>query len=620
MSARAWLLCAGLACAVASGARADGAGTASGTTASGARPIAVSVHRSSVRLDLGRGTPIAGTPADNAPLPAGPVRLRAVRDEVLSLQLALRGGPRAVSIRATPPAGTRVDVFVERGVPVTKASVSTVARPTGPGLYPDPLVPTSTVHVPAEPGVSVLWIDVWTTPEALPGVHEGRIEIDGAPAVELAVEVLDLRLPSTEAARLGAVSFGSFLERRARNPARFMEWMQLAHAHRLTVELMHTRVATAADGALDWARWADDYAPLIDGRAFTAALGYHGPRSGLPTGRFVIPLSDRVPSPRTNQLLPREPERWSRELKRWEQEVERRGWLELPEATQWIVFINSLDEPRHASMLESLRTYGELIHGAHLVDRQRVAMRLDGPFAQGAEGWSDARIIEELGPAIDLWAVCGGTPWIPWRKLARAREQDPREQIMFYASNSSGEPATPPVVLDAELSHLRAWGWVVKRYALAGALNWEVDFRPGCATDPLCSTYGLNTDATLIYRGEELGRGFDEPIASMRLKMLRRGAEDAALVALLEAHDPDAARDVLERIVPAAMGDGHGAEGPGSWPTEGLAYERVREEILDRLLGRPVASAPRGAPWVWAAAGALVLGLLSLLLRRARRA
>lgn len=588
-----------------------------------AAPPAVTVHRASVRFDLARGVPIGGSAEDAAPLPSAPLRLRGVRDEVLTFQLAVRlptgtGEAGRLAIEAVAPAGTRIEIFAEHGVPVAQPSVSTVARPLGPGLYPDPLVPTSTISVPAEPGVAVVWVDLWITPQAAAGVHGGRVRVGDAAPIELAVEVLDVALPAADVARIGAVSFGSLLDRRARSPQQFQAWMQAAHAHRLTIELMHTRISTAADGALDWARWADEWAPLVEGSAFTSTAGYQGPRAGLPIGRFVIPLSDKVPGPRTAALLPRDPQRWSQELKRWEGEVLRRGWLARPEATQWIVFINSLDEPRHASMLESIRRYGELIDAAGLADRRHVSMRIDGPFAQNAEGWSDRRIVEDLAGAVDLWCACGGTPWIPWSLLSSLREDDPHEGLMFYASNSAGEPATPPLVLDAELTHARAWGWVIRRYGLAGALNWEVDFRPGCAQDPLCSTYGLNSDANLFYRGEELGRATDEPIASMRLKMLRRGAEDAALVSLLEARDAEAARALLERMVPEAMGDGHDHEGPGSWPTEGAAYDRARDEILDRLTGKVPPSPPPGAsrPWL---IGGVALFLAFLVVQRIRR-
>jgi hypothetical protein len=590
-----------------------------GATAAHAQaPLTLEVLRSSVRLDLARGTRLGGSPGDTATLPS-PLALRIARDEVVSFQLALRGTSTTTPIRVTAPPGLDVTVYAEHGVPVAKPSASTVYRSLGAGLYPDVLIPTATVTVPPAPGVAVLWIDVWAPREAAPGTVRGRIEVAGAPTVELSVEILPLTLPIVDVARLGAVSFGSLLERRARSPERFWQWMQLAHAHRLSIELMHVRPSTTAEG-VDWARWAEDWGPLADGTAFTAARGYRGPRAGVPTPRMVVPLSDRFPSPQTAQLTPSDPAGWSRELARWEAEATRRGWLGRPESTQWIVFINSLDEPRSESQLRALIRFGELIDAAALADRRHVAMRVDGPFAQQVEGWSDARILEALGPAVDLWAVCGGTAWSPWNLLEARRVEAPTEGLMYYASSSSGEPATPPIVLDAELAHARAWGWLVREYELAGALNWEVDFRPGCAADPQCAGFGLNGDATLIYRGEDVGRATDEPLPSMRLKQLRRGAEDAALLAMLAERDADTARAVQDLMVPAAMGDNHPPEGPGAWPIEGLAYDRARDVVLDYLLGgsshlslaavRPeVPSDPltRGGGWPTVA---LVIGVL----------
>jgi hypothetical protein len=553
------------------------------TAAHAEAPLTLEVLRSTTRLDLARGTPLGGSPADVPTLPS-PLALRIVRDEVVSFQLALRGTSTTAQIHVTPPPGLELTVYAERGVPVTKPSASTVYRSLGAGMYPDVLIPTTTVAVPAPPGVAVLWVDVWAPREATAGTVRGRIEVAGAPAVELSVEVLPLALPPVDVARLGAVSFGSLLERRAQSPERFWQWMQLAHAHRLSIELMHVRPSTTADG-VDWAGWADAWGPLADGTAFTAAHGYRGPRAGVPTPRMVLPLSDRFPSPHTAQLTPSDAAGWSRELARWEAEATRRGWLGRPESTQWIVFINSLDEPRSESQLRALIRFGELIDAAQLKDRRHVAVRVDGPFGQQVEGWSDARILEELGPAVDLWAVCGGTAWSPWNQLEARRVAAPTEGVMYYASSSSGEPATPPIVLDAELAHARAWGWLVREYELAGALNWEVDFRPGCAADPQCAGFGLNSDATLIYRGEDVGRAAGEPLASMRLKQLRRGAEDAALLAMLAERDADTARAVQDLMVPAAMGDNHPPEGPGAWPVEGVAYDRARDVVLDYLMG-----------------------------------
>src|SRR5687768_10957968 len=191
---------------------------------------------------------------------------------------------------------------------------------------------------------------------------------------------------------------------------------------------------------------------------------------------------------------------------------------------------------------------------------------------------------DELGAVVDLWNVHGAPYTIPWSLLERRRKLH-GEKVSVYFSNTSGEPAIPPTTIDAPIDGLRAWGWIAARYRLDGMLNWEVDFTSGCAKNPNCAPGGLNLDATLIYRGHELGERFDQPIASMRLKMLRRGAQDAAIWHLLDEVDPDTARQIAEVMVPRALGDEIPNEGFGAWPQDPVTYERARAAMLDRLTG-----------------------------------
>jgi hypothetical protein len=318
---------------------------------------------------------------------------------------------------------------------------------------------------------------------------------------------------------------------------------------------------------------------------------------------------------------PSDPGRWSRALAEWERLAIDRGWLDRPNATRFLVFINALDEPKTEAALRALASYGDRITEAHLRDRRHVSFRTDGPF--GVPGWSPTRVLGLLS-SVDLVDVCGGVPWSPWSELERARSSRPELGVMFYASNTAGEPATPPVVLDSPLPGARAWGWLIGRYGLRGALNWEVDFQAGCVEDPLCAPgRSMNLDALLIYRGQEVGRSTGEPIPSLRLKELRRGAEDLELLHLLEERDPAAAKTLLLRMVPAALGDGPARHGPGSWPIDPAPFERARDAILDRLTGksaeidldrvRPFGHEPQ---WISLAGAAALFGLGVFLGRR----
>jgi hypothetical protein len=281
-------------------------------------------------------------PQDPAPfeLRVDPLRLTAARGEVVAFQLVVTGSPGPHRVAVTPAvddAGNAsplvLSTFDARAIDVDSPSVSPRVFSLGPGSYPDALVPTATVTVPHAAGLAVLWVDVFVPAATAPGVHEAAVLV-GEREVPLEVEVLDVTLPEADVARLGAVNFGSIAERGKRDPALELRWMQLAHAHHLSVELMRPVPAIDDAGTAEWAGWVERVRPYVEGSAFTAARGYVGPRPGLPTTRFVIPLTDWWPVPATDAHLPSDPARWSRALAEWERAVKGAGWFDRPNATE----------------------------------------------------------------------------------------------------------------------------------------------------------------------------------------------------------------------------------------------------------------------------------------------
>lgn len=517
-----------------------------------------------------------------------PLRMRAVRDEVVAFYVLASGAPGAhpVSVElksATSSVGPVAETFVAHGIRIDAPTTSDFVHSLGKGLYPGPLEPTSTATVPAQ-GVAMIWVDVHVPLGTPAATYSGALHV-GPSSLPLEIEVLDVDMPRRDAARLGTVNFGSLLMRGHEDIRIERSWMQMAHAHGLSVEILRPHPKVSEDGDIDWEGWASRIGPYIDGSAFTAAEGYHGPRAGVPTTRWVMPSTDWWPV-EAKDRLPSDPARWSAGLKAWETFVESKGWFDLPEATTWILFVNSLDEPHDPETVETLAKYAPLIEAAGLSDRSRVLFRVDGNFGQKIEGYDDARMAEVLDPVTDLWNV-HGAPWtIPWARLVKLRRES-HDRVMVYFSNTSGEPALPPTVIDAPLVGLRAWGWIVKRYDLEGILNWEIDYwSDECPGNPRCSPGGqMNLEANLIFRAEAYGGPHGAPWPSIRLKALRRGAQDAALLSLLQQSAPDTAGLIAAAVVPNALGDQVPGTGPGAWSMDPWTYERARDAILDRLVG-----------------------------------
>jgi hypothetical protein len=573
-------------------------------------PLVTAVYPLGVRFDLSNGRLLDPSDVDVVRGASmlervdRPLVFRALKDEVVAFEVLVfgAGGTRKVSVVGLDPA-IRAQVFFLRGIRVDKPSQATNAHTLGRGVYPDALIPTSTIAVPELPAVTMMLVDLFVTKAAKGGVHRGALAIEGATPIPIAIDVLDRSMPDRDVAKIEAVNFGSLLALEKRHPERYREWLQLAHAHHLTIEVMRIVPSFKLDGVVDWNRWASRVQPYVEGSAFTSSAGYVGPRAGRPITRLVTPLAEWWPmQPSEDGLMPSNEVRWTSALRQLEEVLLVRGWLSRDPGTEWIIFINGLDEPKTDAKLRALKAYGELIDRAKLIDRKHFTVRADGVFGARVPGWSDEKKLESLAHAVDLFNLHGATDTAP---IGLLREHGSR--AMFYASLSGGEPAIPPIFLDATVLGARAWGWIVVRYGLDGAMNWEIDLTEGCVENPRCSEGGaLNLDALLVYRGHEVGRAQFEPIPSLRLKMLRQSAQDALLWSLVQEKDPKAARRFAEEVIPRALGDGVLANERGLWPRDPRKYEAIREAMLDRLV-----SEGRDRPDVRMAVWAVVLSSIA---------
>lgn len=555
-------------------------------------PVTLHAYPELVRLDEASGVWLeaARSAADlrASTLSLEPLRLEAERDEVVAFTLRVSGPAAALPVKWAPgaaPGGAstpvQLEVYEARAVAVTEPSAGLFIHSLGPGRYPDVLVPTSSVTPMPPPGGATLFIDVWVPAEAQPGVHDLWLRV-GEEKIAIEVDVGPSLLPAEDLSGLGAVSFGSFQERLARDPEAFLAAVQLLHAHRFNVELISPwRPRLGPGGAPDWEGWADSVAPYLDGSAFTETFGYRGPRPGQPVTRFVVPVTEKWPSPPRGGR-PMEPRAFVEALLAFEGLGVRRGFFRPDAAPEFVMFINDLDEPKTPEAFDSLASYAPLLEALEV--RERIVFRVDGPFGARIPGWSDPEAVRRLAPVLDAVALCGGPPWLPRAGLDELERERPDSRLLFYASNTAGEPSIGPVVVDAPLTGLVAWGWIVRRNRLRGALNWELDFRPGCHVNPRCSGEAQNLDATLVYRAEAFGGPAGHIYPSWRLKALRRGAQDVALLRRLEASAPEFAERLVRLVIPHRLGEG-AREGLGAWPQDPRSWARIRAALRAELRG-----------------------------------
>ncbi len=571
----------------------------------------------------------------------GTVRLLAAGNEVVAFQVVVDGGPATgVSLEVSDLAGPttlaaaeHVRRFKEWFVQVTGESAfcgfagEGYVSSLGPGWYPDPLIPLDEAvgegfgqpfAIPdganAIPGqtAAAFWVDVLVPAGTTAGTYRGTVTVrsSGATtALALELEVRDLTLPAENHAGLGSVNYGGLAfdvlwgEPDPPHPDGVERWFQLAHAHRFELDA-HWLWPPVEDGvAVDWELWRDLWAPFMTGSAFTAARGYWGPSPGEPIRRFTLPQDFNWPSADGDgDHRPDDVAFWQQSLRELEAVMIGEGWT----GVEAQLFIHPTDEPRTQEQFDLIAHYGQLLDQAGLVDRGHVTFRADLGFFRNVDwvmdGWTTDTIFAEVGPAVDLWNVVASVYSLD---QAAARERvaaHPDEGWWFYTSCCAGEPAVGSPYLEGEALSLRTWGWVTFRYGLEGAVTWEVDGgRTGideasCWTDPMCSGYGINGDALLVYVGEPVGLPANQPVASIRLKNLRRGSQDHEYLWLLAEHDGSRERAdaIAAQVVPHALDDGLDEESPppGPWAHSPVAFEDARRHVADLLAGdsAPVAA------------------------------
>jgi hypothetical protein len=156
------------------------------------------------------------------------------------------------------------------------------------------------------------------------------------------------------------------------------------------------------------------------------------------------------------------------------------------------------------------------------------------------------------------------------------------------------------MMLDVPAVDLRANAWIAARYGVARWFYWESTYwfddgrggaRPDGGFDPfaVAETFHdadgdwANGDGILVYPGKQIARGMIDygsmtVFASVRLKNLRRGIEDAAYIALAREADRAAADAIVRRVIPRALANA--PEGSrAAWPERGAAWIEARRAL-----------------------------------------
>jgi hypothetical protein len=545
------------------------------------------------------------------------VALTALRGETVAFQVVVIAGDAAiehptVTVEAfgrhsDGAPGPFADVFREHYLRVDRRSRNERrpdeslgweprARPADDqtlGDVPDALLPPGEDGAPplSRPAVparetGAFWVDLFVPETSQPGEYAAVAVVrgDGVVLAKLTVR-LTVRAPILPYRATGAFAYyePTRLESRIGDGlAVERQLWQLLHAH-------HIDALAPLARASDVERLRAAY----DGTLFTAAEGYVGPGARVPPSVVALGAYGALGEPSEDALA----------------RVDAMA-AALPAAID-DVFVYAIDEQCHSPLAANWRT---ALSTRPAAARVRVGQTCDAPPARQA---ADVTIV-------------------PAQAFARAMPAEARaagRRAWIY----NGElPHTGTLLLDADPRGLVADGWISAAFGIERWFYWESTFWDDDnagghgAIDPFATAESFHNksgdaalcDGLLVYPGRQrapfAAGSFGAPrvLPSLRLKALRRGIEDAGLVALAAREHADDVARIVARALPAALDEAR-PDRPAAWDAPGATFVTARD-ALRALASNAAPMAPAEVRAAFEALAATRVRTISLPARRLR--
>jgi hypothetical protein len=529
------------------------------------------VSPATAALARGEANPVWG--------PGHPLRLFAMRDEVVAFQIAVQGPTRSaeVGVEGLDPA-IGVERFVEPFLDVQRSSERGSENTLGwhggaapaagrfVGWQPDPLIPVELAPAWAPWPMTiaagqngVVWIDLTIPRDLGPGLRRGQVVVraagEPAASIPLELEVLDAAMPAHPIRTWLFYGRDDLAKRGGDVEASASQLLALFHRHQVTG---FDSVNSVADVRRDL--------PALDGALYTAARGYAGPAAGVGDGLVVLGAYGTFHAATPEHLG---------EVEAIADELAAHGIFDRADVVLY-ADDERCDSPAGAgwrALLASSRDEN--------ARRVRVAWTCsDDPARQ----------------PVDVPIVFAGE--YDSRRVAAARAVG--KEVWIY---NGYRPASGSLLTDTPATDLRTFGWIaaaagIRRWFIWNTDAWSDGNRGGHgAFDPfVTAATGHNDDegstlmgdGLLVYPGRQLGRfaehslGFPGVVPSIRLKNLRRGIQDAGYLQLARAAARDEAETIARVLLPRVLAEAR-IDAPPAWSDDGATFFRARE-ALARLI------------------------------------
>ncbi|MFN7998523.1 MAG: DUF6067 family protein [Bryobacteraceae bacterium] len=552
----------------------------------------------------------------------GQVSLSAARNEFVAYQILVQGPAEGVAVSASDLRGPAViraardiEVFKQWYVDVETNSSNkdstTAGYNLGKGWFADALVPVASgggfgqpFSIPDKnnrvPGQAWqgLWIDIYVPRDTPAGKYTGSVTVaaarTGLRKLTVSLQVYDAALSDDYACEVGLNNYGGIGRK---GSAQRLRYYQMARRHRMAVHEHYIQTKVEGTGSRMqgvWGNYDAEMGKYFTGDAFTAKYGYRGPGEGKPLRWAYLPFEilpeHAWPLPPEKQRTPEYDDAVRAMVRDFAAHFQERGWTN----TDLMFFINGLDEPTKAEALQAIRYFGELARSANA---PRVYYRSDinhlHDIAEVVPGWTEEKMFRELAPVVNLWCGVADFKRTDFGLLLEHKRRDPKQVVWFYQNR---EPSVGGYTLDDETIGLATWPVIDWKYGLDGAVLWEC-----CYTGPSKNMWvdpnntvmegkGVvhNMAGFVIYPEYPGKAGIAEPVASIRLKSFRRGAQDYEYLRLLEAK---AGRGAAMKRLDSVMGDclyrpnrPYGAA--GNWSHNPEDWNRMRQAVLQAIAVR----------------------------------
>jgi hypothetical protein len=494
-------------------------------------------------------------------------------------------------------------------------------RPCHNQFFPEILVPLE-LHTPFTITAGTnqsIWGDIYIPKTVLTGFYTGTIDIveDGVLArqVPISLWVRNFTLPDLPSARtmlfygqgnINLVYFGS--EWLA--PGTYTHTLSLQVADRQFQMAHRHKISLIDSGDEDPADLEAIWMDRLDGDLFTSAQGYDGPGVGVGNNVYSIGTYGSW--------------QWM-----WEPDSEQEMW---DNTDIWVNWFDAQDFGTPTEyflyLIDESTDYAQTEQWAQWMDNNPGPGRRLKSMATIGLPAAATNV-----PSLDVpttWSGFGITDL--WQAAADQYLADPEKWVYIY---NGSRPATGTFATEDDGVALRALAWTQYKKEFDRWFYWQstyyVNWQAYGSADPRAQTnvfqqaqtfggYGedddvqgetgwnyTNGDGVLFYPGTETrypeeSYGLLGPLASLRLKLWRRGIQDVDYLTMAAAIDPVRTAEIVDEIVPQVLWElgVESEEDPTyvysdiSWSTDPDVWEAAREELADIIEGDSLRL--RGAP------------------------